>query len=281
MKKFFRYAVTAIVFFMLSSSVGVVHGQIIKGEVFLGGNLSQVDGDQCYGYKKAGFSGGAGALIPITNYMDIGLEVLFNQKGAFKRDSLSYSSEFTGRYNLRLNYVEVPLMLYLIDKDRFSVGLGVSYGRLVGLKERINGIDRGTSVGDGNLSWKNGYQGSDLSNIKTFEQLNKVFYKTEGFHDSIQIPQWIANSTSYRNSDWSICADIRYRIYNGLHAELRYQYSIIPIRTRLFYRDPHENIIQPEHPLRVQYNNQITLRIVYIFNEQRSQVNKKTQQAIP
>lgn len=96
MKRFFRYTVAAIAVMVLSASFGTLHGQIIKGEVFLGGNLSQVDGDQCYGYKKAGFSGGAGALIPITNFMDIGLEVLFNQKGAFKRDSISYGSDYTG-----------------------------------------------------------------------------------------------------------------------------------------------------------------------------------------
>ncbi len=281
MKRFFRYTVAAIAVMVLSASFGTLHGQIIKGEVFLGGNLSQVDGDQCYGYKKAGFSGGAGALIPITNFMDIGLEVLFNQKGAFKRDSISYGSDYTGSYNLRLNYVEVPLMLYLIDKDKFSVGLGVSYGRLVGIKERINGIESGTGIGDGNLSWKNGYDGPDLGNIKDYDQLSSVFYKTQGFHDTIPISDWIANSTTYRHSDWGICADIRYRIYNGLHAELRYQYSLRPIRTRLFYLDPNENLIQPKHPLRLQYNNQITLRIVYIFNEQRSKVNKRIQQEKP
>lgn len=277
MKRFFHYAIVTVVVFLLSSVFETASGQIIKGEVFLGGNLSQVDGDECFGYKRAGFSGGAGALIPITSFMDIGLEVLYNQKGAYKRDSISYSSSFTGSYNLKLHYVEVPLMLYLIDKERYSIGLGISYGRLVGLKECINGIDRGTGIGNGGLSWKNGYQGADLSDIKNLKQLNEVFYKTEGFHDTIQIPEWIANSTTYRNSDWNICADLRFRIYNGLHGEIRYQYSLKPIRTRLFYIDQNETTLQPEHSLRLQYNNQITFRIVYIFNEQRSKDNKKTQ----
>ena len=39
--------------------------QIVKGEAFMGLNLSQVDGDQAYGYRRLGFHGGLGAIVPI------------------------------------------------------------------------------------------------------------------------------------------------------------------------------------------------------------------------
>ena len=44
----------------------LLHAQIVKGEVFCGVNACQVDGDECFGYKKFGVHAGAGALIPIV-----------------------------------------------------------------------------------------------------------------------------------------------------------------------------------------------------------------------
>ena len=89
----------------------------------------------------------------------------------------------------------------------------------------------------------------------------------------------IANSDSYRAHDFNICADMRVRLWEGIHAELRYQYSLMPIRTRLFYKDVNETLLKIDdsrvQPLQRQYNNSITLRVVYIFNEHRSKVNKE------
>ena len=82
----------------------------------------------------------------------------------------------------------------------------------------------------------------------------------------------IDNSHSYRPYDFNICADLRVRIWEGIHAELRYQYSLRPIRTRMFYTDEG---LQLANQIRLQYNNSITLRVVYIFNEHRSKANKE------
>jgi len=54
---------------------------------------------------------------------------------------------------------------------------------------------------------------------------------------------------------------------------LRYQYSLRPLRTRMFYSDA--ALTQPNQ-IRQQYNNTITLRLVYIFNERRSKANKES-----
>jgi hypothetical protein len=134
-----RVRIVTLLLAFLIATPSLLHAQIIKGEVFLGGNMTQVDGDECYGFKKFGAHAGAGALIPLTNWMDIGLEVLFNQKGAYKRKAITSNSTFPYAYNLRLNYAEIPVMIYLTDKDVVSVGLGVSYGRLVGLNELKDG----------------------------------------------------------------------------------------------------------------------------------------------
>ena len=272
-----RLKIITLFLAILAAAPSLLHAQIIKGEVFLGGNACQVDGDECYGFKKFGIHAGAGALIPLTNWMDVGLEVLFNQKGAYKRDAFVSNSTFPYAYNLKLNYAEIPLMIYLTDKDAVSVGLGVSYGRLVGLSELMNGQPSdyeglGIGVGDGQIHWRqNADNLPDISHIISIDELNEIVVKQ--YPDATYISDVVANSNTYRPHDFNICADLRFRIWEGFHAELRYQYSLRPIRYRMFYEDV--NLVLANQ-IRAQYNNSITLRMVYLFNEHRSKANKES-----
>lgn len=273
-------ATLLVIIAVLSSTL---NAQIVKGEVFFGGNACQVDGDECFGYKKIGVHAGVGALIPITNWMDIGMEVLFNQKGAYKRDSITYGNAYPHAYNLSLNYAEVPVMVYFTDKESVSFGIGASYGRVVGIRELVDGKPSqykdygnvGISLGDGQLHWKNGFDGPDLSKVQDIDQLADIVYGA-GVPDTINIAAVVANSCTYRPRDFNICADLRFRVWEGFHVELRYQYSLAPIRTRLFYGNITETIA---YKIRQQYNNSITLRVVYIFNEHRSKSNKAEMKA--
>ena len=275
--------VTLLLAFTLAAPA-LLHAQIVKGELILGGNICQVDGDECYHYRKPGVHVGAGALIPITNWLDVGLEVLFNQKGAYKGDSINpHLGLYSGRYKLNLNYAEIPVMIYVTDKDRYSLGVGVSYGRIVGLQEYINGQYSSIRLGDGQIHWREDREGlPDVSQATNIKELTKMLY-TAGYPQDAAIeelvPQVIANSDSYRGNDFCICADARVRIWEGIHAELRYQYSLMPIRTRLFYKDTNETLLKTDdsrvQPLQRQYNNSITLRVVYLFNEHRAKANKE------
>ena len=267
-----RFRIVALLLALFVATPVLLHAQIIKGEVFLGGNACQVDGDECYGYKKLGIHAGAGALIPITSFMDIGLEVLFNQKGAYKRDAITSNSTYPYAYNLKLNYAEIPLMIYLTDKDKYSIGIGVSYGRIVGLNEKNNGIPTGIALGDGLLHWRENEENlPDISHVSDINELAEIVYAA-GFPDTTYISSVVANSISYKARDFNICADLRFRLWEGIHAELRYQYSLRPIRTRMFYEDANWILA---NQIRLQYNNTITLRVVYIFNERRSKSNKE------
>ena len=269
-----RHSIITLVLAFLVAAPTLLRAQIIKGEVFAGGILSQVDGDECYGFKKIGVHAGAGALIPLTNWMDVGLEVLFSQKGAYKRDSLVSNSTYPYAYNLKLNYVEVPLMLYVTDKDAVSFGIGASYGRIVYLDERNNNIPTGIGLGDGQLHWKDAELADRLPDITRITDINELASVVHNnYADTIGIAEVIDNSTNYRAHDFNICADLRVRLWEGIHAELRYQYSLRPIRTRMFYTDA---ALTLPNQIRQQYNNTITLRIVYIFNERRSKANKES-----
>lgn len=266
--------ITAIItasLFLFCFTIHELKAQIIKGEVFAGASMSQVDGDDCYGYKRIKGQFGVGALVPITDWMDVGLQVQYNPKGAYKKDSISYSSYYTGSYNLKLNYVEIPLMLYLTDKSQYTIGLGASFGRLIGFSEKVNGIETDTHIGDGKLRWIEGYDGDpevDLGSITTIDDLaQSCFYDTTG-------ALLVRNSDSYKKNDFSVCADLRVRIWEGLHVMLRYQYSMVPIRTRLLYTNQQETSASK---IRLQYNNQISLRFTYIIGEDRAKVNRDIQ----
>ncbi|MBO7616650.1 MAG: hypothetical protein J6T22_05550 [Bacteroidales bacterium] len=271
-----RIRILTFILAFTMAAPALLHAQIVKGELILGGNACQVDGDECYGYKKFGVHAGAGALVPLTSWMDIGLEVLFNQKGAFKRDSITYGSTFPHAYNLKLNYAEIPLMIYFTDKDAYSVGLGVSYGRIVGINELVDGKPSdyegvGIGVGDGQLHWRqNADNLPDISQVADINELAKIVSKT--YPDATYISDVVANSNTYRPHDFNICADLRFRIWEGFHAEVRYQYSLRPIRYRMYYEDI--NLVLANQ-IRTQYNNCITLRVVYMFNEHRSKANKE------
>ncbi|MAZ93404.1 MAG: hypothetical protein CMF58_03220 [Lentimicrobiaceae bacterium] len=120
-----------------------VYSQIIKGKAILGINLTQIEGDEVNGFKKPGIQIGAGALIPFKKKWDVSMEVLFNQKGAKEGkqyiDTIATGEVLTGEYKLRLNYVEVPLLVHFTDKDFITIGAGFSWGRLVGVKEWEHG----------------------------------------------------------------------------------------------------------------------------------------------
>ena len=249
---------------------------MFKGEVFAGGSMSQVDGDECYGYERLNGQVGAGVLWSVLDddWLDLSLEVLYNPKGALRADTLKYNSgSFFGLYDLKLNYVEVPMMVYFTDKHRYSVGLGLSYGRLVGINEKINKVETATTVGNGRLRWVDGFNGMDgvdVTKLRTLDDLTDA-----GLYDETHNPPTllVQNSNTYNKSDYSICADFRIRIWQGLHAQLRYQYSLAPIRIRLY----EEYKPYLEDKVRQQYNNQVSIRITYIFGEDLTKLNRAIQ----
>ena len=262
-----RYTLLTLLLFLFT--IPTLHAQLIKGEAFAGMSLSQVDGDECYGYDRFKGQIGVGALVPITDWMDLGLDILYNPKGALRNDTLDQDSgHFNGLYDLKLNYAEIPLMVYLTDKQRYTIGIGAAYGRLVGFSEKINGEFTETTVGDGKLRWREGYGGGDLGFIRDDEDLELPEFQLA---DSTLT---IINSNTYSRRDISLCADVRVRVWQGFHLQLRYQYSLVPIRTRLF--EVHNPYV--DWHVRLQYNNQIALRLTYIFNEDRSKLNKIIQQ---
>lgn len=114
-------------------------GQRIMGAAMLGVNASQVDGDEVYGYKKFGLNTGLSAIVPFGEHWAVSIENIYNQKGAHQKPI--YSDSLDGSYDLKLNYLEVPVLVHFNDKDIVTVGAGVSWGRLIKVSEQRNGWD--------------------------------------------------------------------------------------------------------------------------------------------
>lgn len=92
---------------------------------------SQVDGDTYAGYNKPGYYFGFGINRQISQRWEIEFALSFLQKGARKNyalDSASRNDPNNQYYVLRLNYLEVPLMVkWNYKKFRFGGGLAAGY----------------------------------------------------------------------------------------------------------------------------------------------------------
>lgn len=141
---------------LLNSSM-VVEAQVIKGAVIGGFNLSQVDGDEVYGFKKFGANVGAAAIIPFTDHWEVSIETIFSQKGSHQKPQ--YEDSLTGEYLLKLNYLDIPVLIHYNDKDIVTFGLGFSYGRLTQVEEYEHGQRIETTTIEGP------YSRSDINGI--------------------------------------------------------------------------------------------------------------------
>ncbi len=159
-QKNMRHKVSFTLLILFSLVAFTVKGQIIQGEVIGGFNFSKVEGDRVnngmFKFNKPGVQVGVGAAIPLGHNFSTTFEILFNQKGAYKK----YGQPDSARpmYLTRLNYAEIPVLIQYTDKGKYTFGLGASYSRLVGVKWIVNGRTLGNSINDGyyardNFDW--------------------------------------------------------------------------------------------------------------------------------
>lgn len=224
--------------------------QRFLGSVIGGINLSQVDGDEVYGFYKVGANVGAGISLPLDEKQcwSITLELLYSQKGSYKKsnpgyfDTLVYAESmfkdvdrsvpFDPRMKCKMqfDYVEVPIMAHYEDPNTgWAIGAGFSWGRIVRVKEVYNGFQRTTNV----------------------------------------------RSKTYSKSDWGVFADVKIRIWKGLKFNIRYQYSMVPIRkmdyTTMLLKTNEDGTITrngvKESWNRKLYNSTISIRFIYVINE--------------
>jgi hypothetical protein len=114
--------------------------KIFYGGAILGGNFTQVDGDNFAGYHKIGLNAGLIVYAKLAPNVAASMELLYAQKGAragggqLPARAFDQSTVFT-KFNTKLNYAEIPILLNYFDEKKSNFGGGFSYSQLVSSKE--------------------------------------------------------------------------------------------------------------------------------------------------
>lgn len=111
----------------------IVNAQTFNAHILAGASTSQVSGDQLAGFNKAGVIAGAGVSARLSKKADFGFEIYYIQKGSLKQSNID-KGDFE-YYRLRLNYIEVPLLLEYHLTDNLGMELGPSIATLISSKE--------------------------------------------------------------------------------------------------------------------------------------------------
>jgi hypothetical protein len=110
--------------------------KIFTGGLIVGANLTQVDGDDYYGYHKIGLHTGATVYVHFNRTWGASMDLLFSQKGSRGGTISEYPGigPAVDKYFIKLNYIEVPITLHCI-LCRFDLEAGLSYARLLSTNE--------------------------------------------------------------------------------------------------------------------------------------------------
>jgi hypothetical protein len=225
--KFKNINIIAISIILISLSIPL-NAQIFKGMIIGGVNLSQMNGDQTYGYNRLGFNTGLGVMAPISSNRKIltSFEVLYNELGAKE-------TQDPFKYNTKIQYVSIPLLFHYEDNvGGWTFGLGAQYSRLI----------------DVNEDW-------GLPNPP-------IQYMDRPLMETVK---------DFNRDDFSLIFDIRFRIWERIKFNFRYQYSIVPIRKNVIYTNSFPST-SPDFDSwqRNFYHNALTIRLIYVINERSS-----------
>lgn len=122
------------------------YGQPFHAGVFLGGNVSQVDGDGWKGFDKFGWQVGGFVQLKPWKHSSFQMEVGYIQKGSRKNTDLE--NEDLNFYLLRLNYVSIPVLYQFTFANRFSFEIGPAADILISHYEEGNdGLEVDSPVG--------------------------------------------------------------------------------------------------------------------------------------
>ncbi len=124
---------TLFITIILICTANIAHAQYFNAGFRLGANFCQIDGDDMIGYNLIGLVGGVFVAYHFNEKWDGQFEMLYSQKGSQRVTTDSTANNINGDWDLlRLDYIEVPVMVNynLSKKVKLSGGLGG--GLLVG-----------------------------------------------------------------------------------------------------------------------------------------------------
>jgi len=105
-----------------------LQAQVFKAGVTAGPTFSQIEGDVVAGFYKVGFQAGVIADVYISEKFSWGLEILYSKRGSA---SAFNPTTQMGDFKIKMDYVEIPLLIKYADVNKMSVYVGGSFNRLL------------------------------------------------------------------------------------------------------------------------------------------------------
>ena len=112
--------------------------QRFNGGVLLGGNVSQVDGDDLEGYHKLGFQAGAFVSLRLSKHSSFQMEMEYFQKGSRKASNPDSGSGDHSNL-IRIHYIEIPILYQYTFAKRVQAEIGPAADILLGSLEESDG----------------------------------------------------------------------------------------------------------------------------------------------
>ena len=229
-----------------------IAAQRFIGSVIAGANFAQIEGDDVHGFYKVGFNGGLGLTIPVNRKQtwQVSIEMLYSMKGAVKHcDSGYFNLENYGS----AMFADVDWSIPVDYKTKCNISLDyVQIPVMVHYEERYSGCTFGLGFAWGRL-------------VRAREVYN-------GYTRILN-----ARTPQYKKSDWSIIADVNIRLYKNLNLNLRYEYSLVPVRVTEFQYILNAPNTPPVSETHKYHNNMLSARLIYYINEKfykNTRVNK-------
>lgn len=194
---------TAFICVLMIFLVHYSFGQRFSGTVIAGANVSQIDGDNLYGWDKIGLNTGFRLGYEIANKTNLAVEFLYSQRGS--APSISSGSDFG---SIDLKYIEIPVLIeyndwYLEEDDYYKVAVegGLSYGNLFNVSSSNNLVPsniEGYKIHD--ISYTLGARYSftkHIAGVFRFSQTLGTIYNNDDGNLQGQVSRWMSFRMQY------------------------------------------------------------------------------------
>lgn len=235
--------ITTIV--LILSLLAVAQAQRFIGFVSAGANFSQVEGDDVHGFYKVGVNAGPGVMLHLDRKqrMSISAELLFSQKGSrcsYRRDpfdTILYHPSMYADVNRAIPFDSTIKCRMALDYIQIPVIF------------RYEDMRSGCYIGAG-FAWSRLVHAKEIYN---------------GFTRTTSV-----TSGTFKTSDWTFLVDAGVRLYKNLTLNVRWEYSMVPIRNMQYIvgRPNSDGVFEvKESWTGKMHNHVLTCRLTYFINE--------------
>ena len=194
--------------------------KVFYGGLVAGANFSQVDGDYFAGYHKVGFNGGGIVYAQLAKHIALSMEILYSQKG-----SKGGSNDLP---KIPPNLPKVYILKYGINANYAEVPVMINY------------FDKRKSHFGVGVSYSRLVNCNEVLQIDSSNNIQNI-----NLNDKYP---FVANNLDF-------IAGVELHLWKGLFMNVRFQYSMIPVRSNL----------PPDYARADEYNNMWAMRLMYLL----------------